>query len=356
MSRCTCDPKPAGKGGDDDRDAGEVLDASEPLDASELTDAAPMRDAEPEPPPPPETCDNDRDDDGDGKVDCADDACGSRSCEREAAAGFRGPIELRRSETGTPDCDGAFDSKSFEAGETPTADAVSCGSCSCTPDHATCAAFVDFSTGTDAGCGGTTCTTSVNQSCTEIMPPCIASQTSAFLGTKLPSASGGCTPSVQAPVKPDVSWAKRVVGCSAGAQVRGGCALSEQCLPKRIAGAGFDVALCIWREGDHDCPSDKYTNKRVYYRDADDTRSCSACACSGANCSYRWSVFTDADTSCATPIVELTSPDQCLQVNPAMDKLRVGASITGDGACTPSGGASQGAVSGADALTVCCVP
>jgi hypothetical protein len=188
------------------------------------------------------------------------------------------------------------------------------------------------------------------------MPPCFAGVSSAYLGTKLPSGTSGCTPSVQTPDKPGVTWAKRVVGCSAGDSVRGGCKSGEQCLPKRASSSDFDVALCVWREGEHDCPSQTYTSKRVYYREVEDTRSCTACVCAGPDCSYSWSVFNAADTTCASPIVKLTSADQCVQVNPALDKLRVGATIDGDGSCTPSGGMSQGKVAGSDAITVCCAP
>jgi hypothetical protein len=346
MSACTCDPpNTAGSGGrGDDGDAGAAVDAGEPLDASDMPiDAGP---------PPAEVCDNNEDDDGNGETDCADDACDSRSCERAAATGWKGPIELRSSDSAPPDCGGEFDTKSFEAGASPSAAAASCSVCSCTPPNAACAAFVDFTTGTEAGCGGTTCTTSVNQSCSEIMPPCLTGLTSAYLGTKLPTGTSGCAPSAQSSDKPDVTWAKRVVGCSAGDSARGGCKSGEQCLPKHAS----SNAICVWRDGEHDCPSQAYTQKRSYYRDVEDTRSCTACACSGPNCSYSWSVFNAADTTCASPIVALTSADQCVQVNPSLDKLRVGASITGDGSCTPSGGATQGAVSGSDEITVCCVP
>jgi hypothetical protein len=114
------------------------------------------------------------------------------------------------------------------------------------------------------------------------------------------------------------------------------------------------VDVCVWREGDQDCPSNLYTDKRVYYRSVKDTRTCSACACDGAGCGYSWSVFNADDTACASPIIKLTSPDQCVQVNPAMGKLRVGVSLEAGGSCTPSGGMSQGDVTGSDAVTVCC--
>jgi hypothetical protein len=65
-------------------------------------------------------------------------------------------------------------------------------------------------------------------------------------------------------------------------------------------------------------------------------------------------VFGADDTACAAPLLELSSPEQCVQVNPAADKLRVGAAISGDGKCTPSGGMSQGSVTAQKPITVCC--
>jgi hypothetical protein len=65
-------------------------------------------------------------------------------------------------------------------------------------------------------------------------------------------------------------------------------------------------------------------------------------------------VFNAGDTSCASPIIKLTNPGQCVQVNPSADKLRVGATIEGDGACKPSGGESTGGVRGSRPVTVCC--
>jgi hypothetical protein len=261
---------------------------------------------------------------------------------------FEGPIEVRVANGAAPSCEGSFAKKAFEAGEAPEAGAASCSECTCAAESSACAAFVDFTTGTMAGCGGTTCTTSVNQSCTEISPPCLSGVTSAYLGTKLPQSGGSCKASEQKPSKPEVTWAKRVTGCSAS------CKQGQTCTPKRSTSKGVEVSVCIWREGEHDCPSDTYTDKRVYYRGVDDSRTCSACACEGASCGYTWSVFNAGDTACASPIIKLTSPDQCVQVNPAMDKLRVGVTLESDGTCTPSGGMSQGDVKGSDAVTVCC--
>jgi len=278
-------------------------------------------------------------------------ACdGDRSCQDAAPADWSGPIALRSSDDKTPSCEGAFDALVFAAGAEPSAAAASCSSCTCSPAGSACAAFVDFSTGSEAGCSGASCTTSVNQSCSEIMPPCLSGVGSAYLGTKLASGSGTCSPSNQTPQLPEVKWAKRAAVCRAPEAMRSDCEAGQLCVAKPEA----DAKLCVYREGEHACPAQKYEQRQLYYRDVDDTRSCSACACSGPKCSYTWSVFNAADTSCASPIIKLTSADQCVQVNPSGDKLRVGATIEGDGACAASGGESRGGVSARQPVTLCC--
>lgn len=296
LSRCTCDPEP-------EQDAGS---------------------------PPPDA----------GGERCT----GELACHGEATQGWSGPVAVREADG----CDGAYGERVFEAGAQPSAAAASCSSCTCSA-AGSCAMFVDFTTGTEAGCGGTTCTTSVNQSCSEITPPCVAGQSTAYLGTKLASGSGSCKASEQKPELPDVTWSKRVVGCKAATQPAS-CDANGVCLPKPASGD----ALCVYREGEHDCPAKGYTKRQLLYRNVEDTRACSACTCDSPSCSYSWSVFNAADTSCANPIIKLTSAGQCVQVNPSGDKLRVGATISGDGACAPAGGASSGGVRGRDALTVCC--
>jgi hypothetical protein len=147
-----------------------------------------------------------------------------------------------------------------------------------------------------------------------------------------------------------VKWGKRAAICRAPEAKSGGCEAGRQC----VAEPGDDTKLCVYREGEHDCPGNKFEQRQLYYREVTDTRSCSACACSGPNCSYTCSVFNADDTSCASPIIKLTSAEQCVQVNPSADKLRVGATIEGDGACKASGGESGGGVSGSRPVTVCC--
>jgi hypothetical protein len=185
------------------------------------------------------------------------------------------------------------------------------------------------------------------------MPPCLAGLSTAYLQTKLPSAAGACTPSMSTMTGPAASWKVRALACTTANLQRGGCKTGRVCLPAD-PGAEFERNYCVWQDGEVDCPSATFTEKHTYYRELNDTRSCTACSCSGPNCNYNWQVFNASDTSCSAPLLQLSSPNQCVEVNPSADKLRVGASITGDGKCAPSGGKSQGTVTADKPLTVCC--
>jgi hypothetical protein len=339
ISKCACDD------GLDSEDAGpELHDASTAEDASTPDARAPAAH---------EICDNGKDDDDDGEIDCADSDCGDVTCVATAPNGWHGPIAFGAGAATRADCAGWFGKKAFEAGAEPSAEPAACSACSCSGGETPCAAFVDFGTGSEAQCGGTLCTTSLNQSCAEIMPPCIAGLATAYLKTQLPAAAGACTPSTRAAIKPDAHWKTHAIGCAASAAVAAGCKSGHVCLPKS-PGSDFADNYCIWQEGDVDCPNAQFPDKQRYFEELADTRACSACACSGPNCSYSWQVFGADDTSCAAPLLELSSPEQCVQVNPAADKLRVGAAISGDGKCTPSGGMSQGSVTAQKPVTVCC--
>jgi len=332
-------------------DGGATRDAGVSRDAAAVSDA---HAADAQSGALQERCDNGADDDGDGLIDCADDDCGSMACLAEAPKGWHGPIALRLAAATDSGCDAPFAAKAFEAGAQPDTSPATCSACSCSSSSDTsCAPFVDFGTGGTAECAGTTCTTSINQSCTEIMPPCLAGLSTAYLQTKLPTAAGACTASEQKPTQAVAAWKVTALACGPEAAQRAGCKTGRVCLPQ-TPGSEFEAGYCVWQDGQVDCPSSAYTDKRTYYRELNDTRSCTACSCSGPNCSYKWQVFNDSDTSCSSPLLELTSANQCVQVNPASDKLRIGASITGDGKCTPSGGASQGSVTAAKPVTVCC--
>jgi hypothetical protein len=327
-------------------------------DATTKADAAATHDAGSpgamQPPAASEQCDNGKDDDGDGKVDCADSDCSRMTCVAEAPPGWQGPVALQLGSSAKLDCDSVFSRTMFAGGAEPKGAAASCSTCSCSASNGGCAAFLDFKTGSAAGCTEmATCTTSVNQSCTEIAPPCLAGLGTAYLRTKLPDPANSCTASPQTVSTEPAAWRVHALACGKTDTQRAGCKSAYVCLPAS-PGAGFEPAYCVWQDGETECPSTTFKHKQTYYRDLSDTRGCSACSCSGPDCSYSWQVFNSADTNCATPVLKLTSPEQCAQVNPSADKLRVGTTLSGDGKCTASGGATQGSVAGTKPITVCC--
>jgi hypothetical protein len=297
-----------------------------------------------------ERCDNGVDDDGDGKIDCADDDCAAMRCSPAAPSGWQGPVVFKESD-GDASCTGAFDREAWRGGNDPQAEPASCSACTC-DGGSSCASAIDFVSSGEEQCGGTSCSTSINQACAEISPACLADLTTAYVKTKVASGAG-CQPSEQHADKPAPQWRTHALACSPAKASSGGCAKDEVCAPAADGGGGFEDRYCVYRPGEHDCP-ESFSDRRVYHRAFADTRECSACSCGGDECQYRWRVYNADDASCSTPLLELSNAGQCVQVNPKDGKLRVGAMISGGGACKASGGESSGDVSADDPVTLCC--
>ena len=349
-------PEDAGRSSSDPQDAGQPRmpareDAGKPGMAMTMTNPPDMTmTMMMTMPSMPEQCDNGLDDDADGKTDCADPDCTALRCVDAAPSGWTGPIAM--SSSAATNCSGLFDRPAFTAGAEPQAAPAQCSACTC---QGSCSTFVDFSVSPGNMCGAATaCTTSVNGACVEITPQCLQMATVASLETRLPNA-GTCTSTEQKATIAAPSWKTQVAACGlrAAGTAAAGCDAAQLCLPA-APGAGLAADYCIWREGEADCPATTYTERSVYYRELQDTRACTACSCAAASCKYSWKIFGADDTTCATPVLELTSTGQCAQVNPVMGKLRVGSTVSGDASCTAAGGETRGAVAGAMPLTVCC--
>jgi hypothetical protein len=302
---------------------------------------------------PSEDCGNGVDDDGDGKIDCADEDCAARTCLATAPAGWSGPAVLYVGSKKPPACSGDYAQAAMHGGTAASADAAQCSSCSCNAP-ASCGTYLNVAVGAQTDCSDAACEATLNTSCSELSSSCLGSLTTAYLQTRLQPGVSGCTASMQSPVIADPSWDKNVLACAAGTLRRGGCGPGNVCAPP----GPFSGPYCIVHDGDQACPAGPYTDRRLYYAAIDDTRDCTACSCA-TDCSYRWQVFDDSDTSCGTPKASLTSAGQCTAVTIASassGKIRVGVSISGSGACTASGGAPTGAAQASAPFTACCVP
>jgi len=348
---CRCSAGSSGTGGDDgtDRDA-----AAPGSDSGQEPDDAATRDAQIEPDAsgePTENCNNDVDDDEDGDADCADDDCTARTCIEDAPSGWTGPVLLHEGEDSAPECDGEYPDEAARGGTAVDADAADCSTCTCTPADPGCAAFVNFATSADSACDAQACSTSINNSCAELLSPCFTAPTG-YVEMNLPEPPTTCAPSPQDPTLPDADWEEHAVACAPDRALRrAGCDSGEVCAPE----PAFDGAFCIIDDGDVDCPAGPYTDRRVYFTEIDDTRACSECSCAH-DCSYTWRVFAASDATCATPLLTLLGENQCAAVTPTAGAIRVNVSIAGTGECAASGGASTGTVQAEEPITACCLP
>ena len=94
------------------------------------------------------------------------------------------------------------------------------------------------------------------------------------------------------------------------------------CAPK----TPFDGVICVSKTGDLACPNATYSEKHVYYKGVNDTRSCSPCDCDH-DCDYAWRVEA-AGASCSAPF-SLDESDSCVMVSPTDGKINVGVQISG---------------------------
>ena len=89
------------------------------------------------------------------------------------------------------------------------------------------------------------------------------------------SLLGSCEPYAWQSI-PEATFAKRVTACGLPEEAAY-CENGDLCTP-RPSGSPADE-ICIFQEGEHECPAGDYSERKVYYRDIDDPRSCPTCTC-----------------------------------------------------------------------------
>jgi hypothetical protein len=157
-------------------------------------------------------------------------------------------------------------------------------------------------------------------------------------------------------VFPEPTWDLEVRGCR-GAELGSECDdQGRQCLPK--APAGFEDWLCIFSEGDLECPSGDYSDKTLLYSGVTDTRNCGPCACDVApssTCTGQFEVF-DTDDCTNDPIhTQSLGSFMCSGNLQNVGSLRI--ALDGGTECpiftdtTP-----VGSIEPEGAITYCCMP
>jgi hypothetical protein len=120
--------------------------------------------------------------------------------------------------------------------------------------------------------------------------------------------------------------------------------------------------VCVGKatDGEDACP-EEYPEERVFYRDLDDTRACTPCACGpaeGGECAALVSTYEDIGcrSLAGSELVTLAGP-KCV----AGPSMRVGSMEAlwieeEPGACAPSGGVATGEVEPTGEAVFCCRP
>jgi hypothetical protein len=168
-----------------------------------------------------------------------------------------------------------------------------------------------------------------------------------------PALSVQCTPVADADVPP-LGWNNDVTVCASDVgHARSDCPADQICQPR--PGSGFGPKLCIGISGASGCPQDSpYSVGAVYYEDATDTRQCAACTCgnpSGFGCTATVLEMTD----CTTQTGMDDTPFSCKMLA-ATNSLGMQVVSDDAGTCPPVGGDPQGTATGANPVTICCLP
>jgi hypothetical protein len=284
--------------------------------------------------------------DGGDPVACA------LACIAAPPPGWSGPYALSEAVGGAlASCPyGAYPVEVYDGVALPSAPAASC-ECTCgaatgsrcepptiTLDHggmcsaASQCATVGVSLGTcvdfDPGCGGTHM---------QVSAP-----------TPLP---GTCAASATTHV-PDATWTASARLCSVRELSSGRCAADEVCAPP----ATLPFVSCIAMAELSACPSGPYTDRRVYYGGATDTRGCTGCSCSAPSLSCTGGTVATFDgAGCAAPShVTWDVPQSCTDVHGDQSAVFEGDVVASTGACTPLGGLPTGQLAPSHPTTICC--
>jgi len=318
-------------------------------------------DGDGDPPPPEPDCSESSDD---GAV---------YACVPRPPTGWSGPVALyhEASQLPPPSCPSTFfHTPIFDGHAELATGAAKCSPCSCSVAGVTCSAVTaeDFASGSSCSgaCGWSSdtplqfppnsCRGITFNDATSCSPPISGS-----VGVSTPTGTPSCAPAAQTPTIDPVAWADNARACHAPSSDKG-CEEGFLCAPK--AAHPFAANLCIVRlgEGDVSCPEGPYSEKYVFYRDADDTRSCTECQCGAAsNVRCEGALKTYSGTNGCTTQDGSIPLGGCGDFGPAVRdgdtylklfRLAVEAKAT----CPASGGQPTGTVTPTRPQTICCMP
>jgi hypothetical protein len=126
------------------------------------------------------------------------------------------------------------------------------------------------------------------------------------------------------------------------------CSAGGTCVPQ--LDEGLEPELCIYRDGDHECPAD-YTEKTLRFQSFNDDRACSACECEEPTGSCGGAVSGHSASSCSDLGIAYNAGCTAQpSVLPAYLRYHRDSNLS----CTPTGGELVGSAEAAEPVTVCC--
>lgn len=234
---------------------------------------------------------------------------------------------------------------------------ASCGTC-------TCSVATGFTCGPVPVTGGCSCpaptrTAIPANGCTERAAGFIQCSGAAAVQVTVsagPADAGHCDP---LSAKPTVStselvWNQTALGCQLSIPSQVDCPQGNVCAA--VADPPFNPHHCVMKAGNvKACPGFPYSKPSLFYRRANDTRDCTACACgapAAATCVA--SVNSVIDAGCDAGA--LIGTPACLPVSTTgSTSIYVRSTPPVNVQCAPSGGESAGGVNPTDEVTVCCM-
>ena len=136
----------------------------------------------------------------------------------------------------------------------------------------------------------------------------------------------------------------------------GACSGSEVCVAPSASPYG---AICVYRSGDHTCPSG-FSNKELLYGGYNDTRACSNCTCSPQNdtCSGTITRYQNTSNNCSGSAQNMgvsESGSSCIQKSSQTSVRLTALNPNPNATCARNGGALSGAAAPTMPTTVCCL-
>jgi hypothetical protein len=286
---------------------------------------------------------------GTGSATCPD----THTCVPEAPVDWQGPVTRATSLLAgavEPDCPPSYPEVATESFSNILAEPAEC-SCSCGPAvDAQCESSATLRYHDESA----TCSDPAPQSIT-LFSGCNNLSLS-YPGQRnwqlepVETTGGSCAPSADV-IKDDATFENRVLACT-GATLLDGCASGNVCTPRPPE--DFDAGLCIWQEGEHECPS-PYPERTVVFRDILDQRTCEGCQCGEARGLCEGTVSFLYNTGCLLPLAgTLVANGECnttTNTNINFASLSLGDPVA---FCTPSGASPAGTARGNEPTTICC--